>query len=106
VSSSFRAGGATARPYGPDPKPHIIRVAGAPQNTFSTPGMRVAIASRMSLQDKALGGVYRLMDGFGEAGAKLAPSALLDGHFASANTPSSDFLDLRPMKQTLFPAAR
>jgi len=60
----------------------------------------------MSLQHKELGGLTRLMDGCRGAGAKLAPSALLDRLPAPPNAPSSDSLDLRSMTQMLFPAAR
>jgi hypothetical protein len=106
MSNRVRAGRASAGTYGNDRQPHIIRVAGAPQIAFSWPGMQMAWVSRISLQARKLGVLDRLMGGSPVVGAKLAPTALLDRLPASANIPSSDFLDLRPMTQTLFPAAR
>ena len=97
---------ASAGLNGADRQSHIIRVAGAPQITLSRLELQVGGASIMSLQDRDLMALTRLMDASTVAGAKLAPSAVLDRLPATATVHSSAFLDSRPMTQTLFPAAR
>ena len=106
MTSVFRGRGPIAALHGYDREPHNIRVADAPQITNSWPVIRAWAVSYISVRHKKLGGHERLSCGLRGTGAKLAPSAISERLSALGAPSYSDFLDLRPMTQTPFPAAR